>query len=528
MTPPLRPLFSIITPVHRPAVDVLRATIDSVLNQTYPDWELVLADDASGQPEVLEVLRAAAGSDTRIRVLERAEQGGISAASNAAIEVATGEFLVLLDHDDLLTPNALDAMATALEAHTDADYLYSDEDKVDFEGRHHSDEFRKPDWSPERFRHSMYTCHLSVLRAALVREVGGFRSEFDGSQDHDLVLRVTEKARRVVHIPEVLYHWRIVPGSAAATHDEKPHAWDAGRRAVQAHLDRQGIDGTASLGPWPGYYRTNRRLDPAVRVSIVIPTMGQCGEVWGERRWFAVEAVRSALARTDHQNVEVVLVYDQITPPGMLAALRALAGPRLVLVPFEGPFNFSQKCNLGFLHATGDVMVLMNDDMQVRSDRWLEALVSPLGEPDVGAVGPRLVTDDGNVQHAGHAYAEGRWQHAFYGWPGADIGEFGYLIVNRESSGVTAACVALRREVYEQVGGMCEALPVNYNDVDLSYKVRQAGYRVLCLADCELYHFESRSRDMSAISEAETGFVRARWGVPVADPYLPVASAWRR
>ena len=522
-----RPLFSIITPVYQPPIQVLQATIDSVRAQSCQDWELILADDCSAQDEIREALHAAAASDPRIRVLERTRRGGISVASNAAIDVARGEFIALLDHDDVLTPSALLRMMEAVRAHPDADYLYSDEDKIDLDG-HHSSEFRKPDWSPERFRHSMYTCHFSVLRTALVREVGGFRSAFDGSQDHDLVLRVSERARRIVHIPEVLYHWRIIPGSAAGTAAAKPYAWDAGRLAVQEHLDRVGIDGVAERGSVPGYYRIRRRPDPSVRVSIVMPTRGQRGVIWGEPRWFAVEAVRSALDKTAHTNLEIVVVYDQATPPEMLDALRDVAGGRLVLVPFTGPFNFSEKCNLGFLHSHGDVIVLLNDDVEAKSDRWLEALVSPLGEADVGLVGARLVLSDGTIQHAGHAYAEGDWHHPYYGWFGGEAGASGDLIVNRECSGVTAACMALRREVYEQVGGLSEALPVNFNDVDLSCKVRDAGYRVLCLADCELYHFESRTRDKTAIFEREGNFIRARWGRAVRDPFLPEVSAWKR
>ncbi len=285
------PLFSIVTPVYAPPVHVLRAMIDSVLAQIHKDWELILVDDASPDPLVLETLRRAASEDARIRVLERDTNGHIVAASNDGIAKARGSFIALLDHDDLLAPQALEEIKDAIEANPEVDYLYTDEDKVDDAGNFYG-VFRKPPWSPERLRGQMYTSHFSVLRSSLVREVGGFHEGFDGSQDHDLVLRVTERARTVVHVPSVLYHWRAVAGSAAADPDAKPYAWLAGQKAVQAHLDRTEVTARVHLGRLPGTYQLERSLDPCVRVSVVIPTRGGEGLVWGERRCFVVEAAR--------------------------------------------------------------------------------------------------------------------------------------------------------------------------------------------------------------------------------------------
>jgi glycosyltransferase involved in cell wall biosynthesis len=245
-------LFSVITPVYGPSLEVLRETIKSVRDQTFTDWELIMVDDRSPSEAVRELLRKVAEGDGRIRLVERAVNGGIVAASNDALAISSGAFIALLDHDDLLAPTALESMARAIAEHDNVDYMYSDEDKIDPDGNH-CDLFHKPDWSPERLRHQMYTCHLSVLRSSVVREVGGFHEGFDGSQDHDLVLRVSERAREVVHVPEVLYHWRMVPCSAALAYDEKSYAWEAGKRAVQAHLDRLGIEATADLGPHPGW-----------------------------------------------------------------------------------------------------------------------------------------------------------------------------------------------------------------------------------------------------------------------------------
>lgn len=519
----MSPLFSVVTPVYKPPLDALREAIGSVVDQTFTDWELILVDDHSPSDDVREMLRMAAATDRRIRLVERAINGGIVAASNDGLAAASGTFVALLDHDDLLTPSALELMADAIAEHSDVDYLYSDEDKIGPNGNRF-DPFFKPDWSPERLRHQMYTCHLSVLRSSLVRDVGGFHEGFDGSQDHDLVLRVSERARRVVHIPEVLYHWRAVPGSAALVDDAKPEAWEAGRRAVQAHLDRLAIAATVDLGPHRGWYRVRRSVDPATPVSLIIPTRGSSGMAWGERRCFVVEAVRSALDNTGLTNVEVVVVYDEdATPRATLDTLAALCGERYVPVPFVGGFNFSQKCNLGFLASAGDVIVLLNDDIEVLSEGWLEELIGPVvQERDVGMTGGRLHFSDMRLQHAGHWYSDGEWTHAFLGAVMDKGVGFGALFINREVSGATAACAAIRREVFEEVGGLNEELPNNFNDIDLSMKIAAAGYRILWMTHSVLFHFESSSRQRD-VHQWEVDKIVGRWGFPDRDPYLPAA-----
>jgi O-antigen biosynthesis protein len=426
---------------------------------------------------------------------------------------------VLLDHDDLLVPHALERVHTILAGAPEADYVYSDEDKIDAEGKRY-DEFRKPEWSPERLRGQMYTSHLSVLRASLVREVGAFRDGYDGSQDHDLVLRVTERARQVEHVPEVLYHWRVVPGSAAGDSEAKPYAWVAGCRAVQDQLDRLGIAGTASYGRLPGHYRISRVADPETAVSIIIPTRGGSGLVWGESRCFVVDAVASVLAHTSLPRLQIVVVYDLDTPPDVLERLRRLVGDRLVLVPFAEPFNFSAKCNAGFVASSGTVVVLLNDDVEAITEGFLEQLIAPLAEPGVAMTGARLLFANGRLQHGGHTYAKGHMRHAFHGALADDPGPFGALWINRECSGLTAACVALRRETYEEVGGMCEELPANFNDVDFSYKVWFTGGRLLWLADVELYHFESQTRE-AVVNQWEYDYITRRWTIPRRDAFLP-------
>lgn len=519
------PYLSVVTPVYDTEANVLRETIASVRAQTFTDWEWVLVDDNSPQARVREDIRAAAAQDPRIRLLERTENGHIVKASNDGLAAARGTFVALLDHDDLLVETAFEEVVEAIEEHGgrdgDVDYVYTDEDKIDGNGRFY-DVFRKPVWSPHRLLGQMYTCHLSVLRRSVVDEVGGFREGFDGSQDHDLVLRVTERARRVVHVPEVLYHWRVVPGSTAGNPEAKPYSAVAGRRAVQEALERRGMPHRAVDAPGVfGHYHVDGVLDPTRRVSIVIPTIGQSGLVWGSKRCFVVEAVRSALATTDHEDLEVVVVYDAPTPPEVLEELRAVAGDKLRLVPFTGPFNFSEKINVGVVHSTGELVVLLNDDVQVITQGWLENLLAPLDDPKVGMTGAKLYFSDGTVQHAGHRYSDGQFTHPYTGTFHADPGRLGDLVVSREASGVTAACSALRRTDFDRIGGLCESLPVNFNDVDLSYKVRYAGLDIVWVANCELYHFESRTRPRT-IHPWEHLDTMARWGEPGRDAYLPV------
>ncbi|MBC7519312.1 MAG: glycosyltransferase [Microbacteriaceae bacterium] len=516
-----RPFFSVVTPVYNVALDILAETIQSVTSQAWPDWQLILIDDLSPNQAVRDFLATAAAADDRISVIYRDTNGGISAASNDGLAAATGEYVALLDHDDLLAHGALAQVAAVLLADPKIDYLYTDEDKVDLLGNHF-ETFAKPDWSPERLRSQMYCAHLSVVRLQLARDVGGFNSAYDGSQDHDFILKVTERAGRIHHLAEVLYHWRAIPESTASSGEAKPYTWHAGLAAVRAHVERIGLDATVELGGWFGTYAVHRRLDPTTRVSIVIPTRGTRGFVRGDSRSFVVEAVRSILAKTQHPNFEVVVVADVSTPADTMAELHELLAERLVVVPYNKPFNFSEKCNLGFLASTGDIVVMLNDDVEVIADNFLAELCGALSEKDVGMTGAYLLYESGMVQHAGHRYAERGYKHAFHEHSLGDPGPFCALTVDREVSGLTAACIAMRREVFVEVGGFSERLPANFNDVDLSLKVRAAGYRLVWLNRVRLYHFESQSR-VAKVHQWELDILRQRWGIPRRDAYSEIA-----
>jgi GT2 family glycosyltransferase len=517
-------LISIVTPVYNPPLDVFAETCQSVVAQTFDDWEWILVDDKSPDPAVRTALQRLSKTDSRIRVIEREANGGIVAATNDGVGSAAGEFIAFLDNDDLLLPAALEAVARVIDERADVDYIYTDEDKL-YEDGSTGEVFRKPDWSPERLRGQMYTSHLSVIRSSLVREVGGLRAGFDGSQDHDLVLRISERARAIHHIPKVLYRWRVIPGSTAGDANAKPYAWEAGLKAVTEHVARVGIKATVDKGQVPGTYSIRREPDFTTPTSVIIPTRGTIGVVRGEPRVFVIEMVRSLLADSRHSNLEIVVVYDFGTPEAVIAELTDIGRERITLVEFVEDFNFSRKCNIGALHARGDVLVFMNDDMETYSAGAIENLIAPLREDGVGMTGARLLFEDTTHQHAGLTYGGGDIAHGHYRNPRDSPGYFAALLVNREVSGLTGACVAIRRETFEAVGGFTERLPLNFNDVDFSLKVRFLGLRLLWLEAVTLFHFESVSRS-TVVTEAEIQFMISRWGNfrRIRDPYaLP---AW--
>lgn len=505
------PRFSVITPVYDTPADVFWAMVGSVLNQSFGDWELCLVDDRSPSPHVTELLDQVEGMDPRIRVSRRAENGGIVAASNDAVAMARGEFLALLDHDDELHPDALRLVEEALREEPEADYAYTDEDKIDRAGRH-SGPFFKPDWSPERMRTQMYTCHLSVFRRSLVEAVGGFDPEFEGSQDWDLVLRATERARAVVHVPRVLYHWRMLEGSTAgADESAKPWAFEAGTRAVQAHLERIGMPARVTHDPDDrGVYHLDPELTSEPLVSIVIPTAGQVREVRYEPVVLISHCLRSIVETSTYENYELVVVADTPAEPALLAELREIAGERLRLVSYEKPFSYSDKVNVGAAAARGEHLLLLNDDIEVATPSWIERMVMYSGLDGVGAVGGRLLLQDGRLQHVGVRFENGLPGHHYWGFRGDFRGYANTVRTAQNCLAVTAACLMTRRQLFEQLGGLSDEFPVNYNDVDYCLRLREAGKRTVYDPDLRMFHFESSSRS-SAVNEWEKQLFRERW-----------------
>ncbi len=481
---------------------------------------------------ITERLRALAASDSRVTLTSLPTNLGISGGSNAALEHTTGEFVVLLDHDDELTSDALATIAEVIASvGDDVDYLYSDEEIIDTEGVRVV-RFAKPAWSPSRFRSQMYCGHVSVLRTEIVLSVGGFRSEFDGSQDYDLVLRVVERARKIIHIPRVLYRWRSGEDSVALDPSGKPWAYAAGIKAVQAHCDRIGIEADVVATETVGVHRLARRLHSQPLVSIIIPTACSEGLVWGKRDSLVHRCLWSIAEKSTYKNVEIVLIVDDHcqTSDHLAEVCTELEFPASQIVQDSQPFNFSRKVNLGAFHARGDRLLLLNDDTEVIAPGWIEAMLGLLEEGDIGAVGAALLHPDKTYQHAGQ-YLNEKPHHVLYRHPFSDPGPMSCLLTERECGGVTAACVMTRRDVFEAVGGFCEDLPNNYNDVDFSLKVRSHDLRVVWTPEARLWHHESSTRLKYArqfdsarsnhVLEYEHEFMRRRWQRElVSDPYL--------
>ncbi|MCU0524752.1 MAG: tetratricopeptide repeat protein [Elainella sp. Prado103] len=507
-----RPVISVIMPVYNPSIAFLQAAIRSVCDQVYPDWELCIADDASADLEVLELLNQWALADSRIKVVFRAENGHIAAASNSALALATGQYVAFLDQDDQLAPEALYEVVSLLNQHPEADLIYSDEDKLDTDGKRQYP-FFKPDWCPDSFLSRMYTCHLGVYRRDLVEAIGGFRLGFAGSQDYDLVLRLTEQTNRIFHLPKVLYHWRMHPTSTASSAATKPYAAEAAQRAIQEALQRRGeLVRTVEMNPeFPGVYIPRFEIREHQRVSIIIPTRN-----FGE---MLDRCLQSIFDQTTYPNYEVILIDNgsqELETQRVLEKWQQI--DRVHCHRCDIPFNYSKLNNLAVPQSQGHYLLFLNNDTEVITPDWIEAMVEQAQRPAIGAVGALLLYPDQTVQHAGVVLGIGDiagHSHKYYRL--GDHGYFSQLVSVNNYSAVTAACLLCRREVFEQVGGFDEAIAVAFNDVDFCLKLKQQGYRNLYLPHVMLYHHESKSRGIEDTLEKQQRFtqelelMKARW-----------------
>jgi GT2 family glycosyltransferase/2-polyprenyl-3-methyl-5-hydroxy-6-metoxy-1,4-benzoquinol methylase len=503
-----RPTISIILPVFNTPKEYLEQAVQSVQRQHYENWELCICDDASTAEHIRPMLEALSRDHARIKVVWAPSNGGISAASNLAIKAATGEFIGFLDHDDELSPAALYEMVKLLQKHPEADVIYSDEDKLESKGKR-SEPFFKPDWSPEYALSCNYVCHFGLYRRKLVDEAGGLRSEFNGSQDYDLLLRIVEKTPNVFHIPEILYHWRKARGSTAKTALAKLYSTDAGQRALQEHLQRQGLPAHVLNGEYPNRYRVRPTIRGNAKISVIIPTRDGV-EVLGR-------CIHSIETRTDYPNYEILIVDNGSSKPESLKFFSTL---RHRVLRLNEPFNYSRLNNFGAQHATGDFLLLLNNDTEVISPEWMRAMLELCHFPGVGIAGAKLYYPDGRIQHAGVVLGiQGVAGHSHKYFPRRSRGYFDSLVCIRNYSAVTAACLMVRRDAFEAVGGFDEELKVAFNDVDFCLRVRDKGYRVAWTPHAELYHHESASRGFD-LDVREIELMKQRWGERlVNDPY---------
>jgi glycosyltransferase involved in cell wall biosynthesis len=511
MTAP--PRISVVMPTYNADPAWLTEAIDSVRNQIYPHWELCIADDASTNNEIRLLLERYAQKDARIRIVLRDENGHISAASNSALALVSSDWVALLDHDDLLAPHALYFVAKEIIRHPEARLIYSDEDKIDARG-HRQDPYFKCDINIDLFYSHNMICHLGVFQKRLLDEIGGFRVGFEGAQDYDLALRCLERigVESIVHIPRVLYHWRVHAASTAASGEAKPYALLAGERALNEHFERRGIDGSVEATPI-GYRARYRLPEKRPLVSLIIPT----------RNGFNLmkQCIDSILEKTTYTRYEIIVIDNGSDEKVTLEYLQSLnAAENIRVIRDERPFNYSALNNMAVSIANGEIVGLINNDIEVISETWLEETVSLAIQPGVGAVGAKLLYPDGKVQHAGVITGIGGVAgHAHKFFTRDSYGYFSRNAVISSFSAVTAACLIIRKAIYQQVGGLNEVdLTIAFNDVDFCLRVRKAGYRNVWTPYAELFHHESATRgsennpEKVARFNREIFYMQSRWG----------------
>ncbi len=512
------PLISIVVPTYNTPKHFLTEMIDSVLAQSYSNWELCIADGNSQTADTIKLLKEYVQKDKRIKVSFLEENLGISGNTNACLELAAGEYIGLFDHDDLLTPNALYEVVKVLNEDKSLDFIYSDEDKTDEEGKEFFDPHFKPDWSPDTLRSYNYICHFTVFRRNLLEKVGGFNKEFDGSQDYDLFLRLTEATSRIYHISKILYHWRVHRNSTAANLDAKEYTVDAARRALQAHLNRQGINGKIEPGLIRGTHRVNYEIKGNPKVSIIIPTKDHIDDL---------SQCINSIKQSTYSNYEIIIVENNSTEESTFKYYEELKKENNIkVVVWKDEFNYSAINNYGIQFAEGEYIILLNNDIEILTANWIEEMLMHCQRKEVGIVGAKLYYPDDTIQHAGVIIGIGGVAgHSHKYFEREDNGYFSRLKIIQNLSAVTAACLMVRKDVFDSVNGLDEAFKVAFNDVDFCLRVREEDKLVIFTPYVEAYHHESKSRgteDTPEKVERFQGEVKrfyARWGEYRKDPY---------
>lgn len=527
--------FSIVVPLYRTKPAYLREMIDSIVAQTYPHWQLCLADGSPSEEadslaqssgglrtELTAILEEYAAKDSRICFTTLSKNEGISGNTNAALALADGDFIVLVDHDDIVPANALYEFAAAIEKEPDIDMLYSDEDKVDMEGRKYFEPHFKSDFNIDLLCSVNYICHLFAARTDVVKRAGGFRVEYDGAQDLDFILRCSEQAEHICHVPKILYHWRCHMDSTAANPESKLYAFEAGRRAVEAHYERIGVPARVENAEFYGMYRTRYEWQDEPLVSIIIPNKDHAQDL--------AKCMDSIYEKSDYRNFEFVIVENNSTEDETFAYYEKLLAEHenVQVIYYEGGFNYSKINNFGAAAAKGEYFLLLNNDTELIDGTAIRELLGYCMREDVGAVGAKLLYEDDTIQHAGVVLGFGGTAgHTFIGKNRYDTGYFGRILCAQDYSAVTAACMMTKRSVFEAVGGLTEELAVAFNDIDYCLKVRKLGKLIVYNPYAELHHYESKSRGLEDSPEKverfnrETEILLSFWRglIESGDPY---------
>lgn len=515
--------ISIVMATYNTPPLFLQKAIESVLQQTYSRWELCIADDASTDTNTINFLKQCESKDPRIKIAYRDTNGHISAATNTALEIVRGDYIAFMDHDDELHPAALAYIARAINLNPSAELIYSDEDKIDELGNRSSPYF-KSNYNYELLLSQNMICHLAVLKHSLLQKIGGLRSEYNGAQDHDLVLRASEhlKPEQIVHIPKVLYHWRIHAASTAASTTAKPYAITAGRNAIQHHLDRVGLAAEVCAHPDVSFWHRVKFALPDTNpsIEIIIPTR--------DRIDLMRMCINSILDRTSYVNYGITIVDNGSIEPESLRQFAEWQNiSKVKVIRDDSPFNYSRLNNQAVQQSAADYICLLNNDIEILSPDWLEEMVSHASRPGVGCVGARLWYPDDRLQHGGIVLGIGGVAgHSHKYLAKGQAGYFGRAVSLQAVSAVTGACLVIKRSIYDEVGGLDEQMKVAFNDVDFCLRVREAGYRNVWTPFAEMYHHESASRGQEDSPEkvarfrAEVKFMQDRWGDKLKqDPY---------
>lgn len=516
-----QPKISIITPVFDTPKKILIEMIESVITQTYAEWELCIADGNSEEQDVRETLNAYAEKDNRIKIKLLQKNKGIAGNSNEALALAASDFVTFLDHDDKLPPFALYEIVNTINKNLDADFFYSDEDILSYNGKKRLKPHFKPDWSPDTLRSYNYITHLTVIRRDLLDKIGWFREGFDGSQDYDLILRATELAERIVHIPKILYHWRESKGSAAGNPFAKLYAYDAAKMALSEHLQRIGLKGEVHNSPLWGIYTIKYEIIESPKISIIIPNNNHAETLR--------KCINSILDKSVYKNYEIIIVENNSNEKEIFDYYKEISKlNNIKIVVWNNPFNYSAINNFGVRHSNGEVLLFLNNDTEVINNDWLERMLEHAQRKEIGAVGAKLYYTNNTIQHAGVILGIGGVAgHSHKDYNGKDFGYFNRLKIVQNLSAVTGACLMMRKELFTQVGGFDENYPYAFNDVDLCMKIRKKGYLIIFIPYAELYHYESKTRGYEDTPEKlkrfykEIELFKKKWGdvLKNGDPY---------